>query len=93
MARVKHKQVYRPNAFGGVTNTTLCGRVRQGNEMNMADSDEQVTCKFCLRRMEIHRATQGKTVKVEFNGRYGYLSECTVEICESDSKAEAKAAA
>jgi len=44
-------------------------------------------------RAQLVDATQGKTVKVEFNGRYGYLSECTVEICESDSKAEAKAAA
>lgn len=44
-------------------------------------------------RAQLVDATQGKTVKVEFNGRYGYLSECTVEICEPDSKAEAKAAA
>jgi hypothetical protein len=32
--------------------TTLCRRVsNKGDDMNVADIDDQVTCKFCLRRM------------------------------------------
>lgn len=50
--RVLHKQLYRKNGFGGVTNTTLCGRVRgDQTDMNVADADDEVTCKFCLRRL------------------------------------------
>jgi hypothetical protein len=37
----------------GVRNTTLCGRMnrRCSDGMNIADTDEQVTCKFCLAKM------------------------------------------
>jgi len=45
---VTHKQVYRRNAFGGISNRTVCGRVseRQPDGMNIG---EEVTCKFCQR--------------------------------------------
>lgn len=48
---VTHKQIYRKNGFGGTTNTTLCGRLAAGDDMNVADFDRQVSCKLCLRRM------------------------------------------
>lgn len=38
--------------------TTLCGRLQSGGEdMNVADSAKEVTCKFCLKLME---ASNGK---------------------------------
>lgn len=50
---VSHFQVYRKNAFGGTTNTTLCGRMSNaGDDMNVADGEQEVTCKLCLRRMK-----------------------------------------
>ena len=49
---VMHKQVYRPGVFGGTLNTTLCGRLRSGKEMNVESQDGRVTCKFCLRVLE-----------------------------------------
>lgn len=50
---VQHKDKQRRNAFGGMTFTTLCGRMNAASAdgMNIADTDEQVTCKFCLRLM------------------------------------------
>ncbi len=48
----KDRQV---NLRNGATRfTTLCGRMnrRCSDGMNIADTDEQVTCKFCLARME-----------------------------------------
>lgn len=55
MARqVKHKQIYRPGPFGtGTVNRTLCGFVSNADAagMNVASSDSDVTCKFCLRLM------------------------------------------
>jgi len=42
---VSHKQIFKPGAFGGVSNTTLCGRVdNSGDDMNV---DDKVTCKIC----------------------------------------------
>lgn len=37
--------------------TTLCGRMNAASVdgMNVADTDAGVTCKFCLRQMEITR--------------------------------------
>lgn len=50
--KVLHKQIYRPTPFGsGQVNTTLCGRVRNGGDYNVADDDHGVTCKFCRRLM------------------------------------------
>ena len=53
MAMVLHKDKQRKNAFGGTTFTTLCGRTnRQSRDgMNIANSDKEVTCKFCLKKM------------------------------------------
>jgi hypothetical protein len=45
--QVKHLQVYKPAAFGGVVNTTICGRVRNNQDYNVADSREDVTCSYC----------------------------------------------
>ncbi len=46
---VAHKQLYRPGVLGGTVNTTLCGRVQQGEDMNVG---KRVTCKLCLRLIE-----------------------------------------
>ena len=46
---VMHKQLYSKTAFGGVSNTTLCNRLRSGREMNVESLDSRVTCKLCLR--------------------------------------------
>lgn len=48
---VAHVQIYKPSAFGGTKNTTLCGRLASGEDMNIADRPEDVTCKLCLRRL------------------------------------------
>jgi hypothetical protein len=46
---VVHRQIYKPSAFGGVTNTTLCGRVSNASDdLNVEGRSEDVTCKFCL---------------------------------------------
>ena len=39
--------------FNGYTRTgTLCNRMTTGDDgMNIADGDEEVTCKFCLKRI------------------------------------------
>lgn len=45
---VNHQQIYKQNAFGGITNTTVCGRVDNSLEDANKDAGE-VTCKHCLR--------------------------------------------
>jgi hypothetical protein len=47
--KVLHKQLYKPGPWGSTLNTTLCRRVRQGQEMNVSADDQEVTCKFCLK--------------------------------------------
>jgi hypothetical protein len=45
---VVHRQIYKPSAFGGVTNTTLCGRVSNASDdLNVEGRSKDVTCKFC----------------------------------------------
>ena len=51
-----HKQIYH-EAKGMTLNTTLCGRENKNSwnvsdGSNVADSDEEVTCKFCLKMMK-----------------------------------------
>ena len=54
---VTHLHVYRKNAFGGTTNTTICGRFScAADDLNNTDKDEEVTCKLCLRRMKYRKA-------------------------------------
>lgn len=49
MARkVTHRQIYKP-AFGGIANTTVCGRVRNDTDYNVAEDHEAPTCTYCLR--------------------------------------------
>lgn len=50
--QVTHLQLYRRNAFGGMTNTTLCNRVRNGGDYNSSAIEAEVTCKFCLKQLE-----------------------------------------
>lgn len=50
--QVLHKQIYRKNVFGGTLNTTICRRVRNQQDYNVADTDAEVTCKFCLSIMK-----------------------------------------
>ena len=56
MAMKLHTGRQHPNRFGGTTTTTLCGRTNAAcsDGMNIAD-DDGVTCRFCLRQMEITR--------------------------------------
>ncbi len=51
---VSHKQIYQRSALGGVSNTTLCGRVNNWeNEKNGGSNvEEKFTCKFCLKVAE-----------------------------------------
>lgn len=48
MVMHKSRVVERP---GYTRFTTLCGRMNKASQdgMNIADTDDQVTCKFCLR--------------------------------------------
>lgn len=66
MARkVLHKSWVKRNAFGGYTFTSQCNRntTRHGDGMNIADRDEDVSCKFCLAIMDAGMARP--SVKVE----------------------------
>lgn len=52
-----HKDRNRPNRHGGTNYGTLCGRTnRQSPDgMNVAESDDRVSCKFCLKLMANER--------------------------------------
>lgn len=52
--RVRHRQIYKPGPFGGVINTTLCGRVRNEQDYNVAEQGEEVTCSYCRRLIAQH---------------------------------------
>jgi hypothetical protein len=45
-----HKSNNLPNRYGGTNYRTLCNRSNRGcsDGLNVAETDEQVTCKFCL---------------------------------------------
>lgn len=45
---VIHQQIFKPGMFGGVVNTTICGRVDNSKQDLNVDGGA-VTCKFCLR--------------------------------------------
>lgn len=47
-----HLAVDRPGPFGGTVYTSLCGRLRAGNDANRAIEAEEVTCKFCIRKRD-----------------------------------------
>lgn len=52
MSKILHKSWVKANAFGGHTYTTQCRRLSyRGNNdgINVADTDAEVTCKFCRR--------------------------------------------
>ena len=51
---IKHESMVRPNAYGGHTYRTLCGRTnrRCNDGMNVAEEGEQVTCKLCLKKLK-----------------------------------------
>lgn len=53
MAMVQHKDKRVDLRNGAVRYTTLCGRTnsRSIDGMNIADTDAEVTCKFCLAKM------------------------------------------
>lgn len=48
-----HKSDNRANQYGGTNYRTLCRRSNRGSRdgLNVAETDDQVTCKFCLNRM------------------------------------------
>jgi hypothetical protein len=49
---VMHLSVTRPGAWGGTLTTALCGRLRTLNDgMNLAETEKDVTCKFCLKML------------------------------------------
>lgn len=51
---VLHEVRVRSNRFGGTSHGTLCGRTNRActDGMNIASTSAEVTCKFCLKRME-----------------------------------------
>lgn len=50
MNAVTHHHIFKPIFGAGVASTTLCGRVdNSGDNANVADAGEVVTCKLCLR--------------------------------------------
>ena len=54
-SKVAHRHIWKPGFGGGVVNTTLCGRVDNStSDYNVADTDDGVTCKFCLRILNGH---------------------------------------
>lgn len=57
LARMKiHLTRVRKAPFGeGILTTSLCGRLNAASTdgMNISDIETEVTCRFCLRRMEI----------------------------------------
>lgn len=51
--KVLHRQIFKPSVFGGTVNTTLCGRVNNSaSDLNVADSNEDVTCSFCRKILD-----------------------------------------
>lgn len=51
-ATIIHLSDMRPNRYGGFNTTTLCRRLRTlGDGMNLTAVKSEVTCKFCLARM------------------------------------------
>ena len=54
-----HQAKNRMNKQGGMTLTTTCGRssLRSDDGMNVALSDREVTCKFCLSIMKRRKPT------------------------------------
>lgn len=88
---VMHKQVYRRGPFGGVMNTTLCGRLHSGEEMNVESQDNRVTCKFCLRVLEMQKeraSIQRLHNAVEFAERVYTLPRCEHGSCLRDHAGE-----
>jgi hypothetical protein len=51
MKKISHKQIYKKGVFGGITNTTLCGRVNnfESDKNDGMNVDDDFNCKFCLR--------------------------------------------
>lgn len=46
--------------FGGTRTTTLCERMQLGNDgMNVADTNEKVTCRLCIRELQA-KAARGR---------------------------------
>ena len=61
MATVLHKSWVKRNVFGGITTTTQCNRNSyrgQSAGMNIADTDAEVTCKFCRAIMDSGRVRE-----------------------------------
>lgn len=58
---ITHKQIYQKGIFGGITNTTLCGRVNNWqNEKNKGmNIKEKFNCKLCLK---IANTSYGKKI-------------------------------
>lgn len=50
---VLHRHIWKPSFGGGTVNTTLCGRVDNStSDYNVAETDADVTCKFCRRLLD-----------------------------------------
>lgn len=62
-----HKSVTRNDRFGGITTTTLCGRMNKAcdDRMNIADDDVGVTCRFCLQSIQISRRLRAAKARRE----------------------------
>jgi len=75
--KVTHVHTYRPGIGGGVANSTLCGRVRNGGDYNIADDARSATCSFCKAIMET-----GNEKRLRFVG----LSYEDVELIANESR-------
>ena len=64
---VLHQHIWKPS-MGGVALVTLCNRVRNGGDWNVAETPEQVTCHFCRNILD------GKTKSVRMKW-LGWTSE------------------
>lgn len=50
---VLHRHIWKQTRDGhGTISTTLCGRVDNSGDYNVADTDDEVTCKFCRRLLD-----------------------------------------
>lgn len=85
---VTHKQIYRTGFWGsGLVNTTLCGRVHAGREMNVSAADEDVSCKFCQRLLE-RIAVKRLHEAIDFVEQTAPLPRCEHGSCLRDHGGE-----
>jgi hypothetical protein len=51
---IRHRQTIEPDASGQFIRQTLCHRILNGRDIIVATGDEEVTCRRCLSKIEMH---------------------------------------